>query len=1599
MKKLLLAAFVIFINNISKAQDAAISAPSGSFISPVSGCGLSSTENVTVSIFNFGPGTVTNPMTVTYTINGGAPVSEIIAAPNIPLNSSITYTFTTKANLSVGGSYSFDATISVAGDPTPSNNTYTGYSVINTAVSVGGTVSGTANVCKSNNSGVLTLVGHNGTVQNWESSTDAGSTWFAFSNNTINQAYTNLSVNIQYRAIVQNGVCASATSSPAILTMDNPTVAGTISGAATKCTGINSGTLTSAGRTGNILKWQYSKNAGVTWIDTAVTAATLNYTNLTVTTRYRVQVQNGACTSAFSAVAIITISPASVGGTVSGGTTVCSGSNTGALTLGGKTGTVTRWEKSINRGVTYVNVANTTTSLSYTNLTQTTYYRALVTSTPCTAAYSTVDSIVVVNSTTAGTLSASSTVCSGANRDTLKLTGYFGSVSQWEISSDGISFFSLVNTTDTLIFTNLTQITYYRVQVQNGGCASAYSNVVTISVNNPSLAGTISANNTVCSGSNSGTISISGFTGTIQGWQSSNDQISWSAIANTTPNNNFLNILNTTFYRSIIKNGACPAVISGINTVFVDQPSVGGVVNSDTNICSGSNGDTLNLFGNTGNVKRWEFSTDGGNNWQTINNTNTFLIYSNITTTTHYRAVVQNGTCSEANSTAAVLSVDPVSNGGNITGGLTVCGGNNTGSLILSGFAGTIDDWEQSTDLGSSWSSAANFSAILNYSNTNSTIWYRALVTSGVCPQDTSSYGILTIDQPTVGGLLSSDDTVCVVSNSGVLNLTGYTGAIQSWRLSTDAGVTWLSIANTGNSQAYNNLSTSSIYQVLVKSGVCNVDTSNTIQITVGPNVNAGVISGIGATLCSGTNNGTLTLNGFAGIINDWNISNDNGLTWQSLANNSANNVYTNLTDTTWYRVIVGSLACGNDTVSGRMFVDDVSVGGILSASDTICSGANSGVLNLTGFTGVISNWEFTIDGGSTWLPTTNTTTSQAYSNLTLTIQYRVNVKNGVCPSVISNAIELFVEPAITAGTINGSGTHVCFGTNSGTLILTGYIGAITNWNSSSDNGLTYSSLATNSNSITYNNLTDTMFYKVFVSGVACGSDSVIGIVYVDPLTVGGTILSADTVCSGINGDTLQLSGYVGTIKRWEFSPDGGNLWISSTNTSPNQIYHNLSTTTNYAVYVKSGVCAELASNIVSIKVDPTSNAGIITGNLAGCEGIASGNLLLNNHVGIINTWQSSNDNLTWLPIANNTVNQTYTNLNDTTFYRTIVTSGACASDTSVGVSIIVYPKPVSSFIADTVCFGSVTHFTNQSSVASGVNQSMQWSYGDGEFSSLTNSTHEYQQAGTYNVSLFVTSNFGCTGVSNKNILVKHSPTANISASGALEFCKGNTVTLTAADTGAVSIIWNTGATSAAISVVNSGTYKVTVIYTPTGCVNSDSVAVRSLSAPRIELGKDTSISLGNSYQILADADNIVTWSWSPIEGLSSATVKNPIADPAQTTEYIVTAINENGCVDSDTIKITVLNDFNILISNVMTPNADGFNDTWIVQNIETYPNTSVIIVNRNGQQLYQNSSYDNSWDGTYNGKQLPDGTYYYVLRFTGSDKVYKGGLTIVNNK
>lgn len=83
-------------------------------------------------------------------------------------------------------------------------------------------------------------------------------------------------------------------------------------------------------------------------------------------------------------------------------------------------------------------------------------------------------------------------------------------------------------------------------------------------------------------------------------------------------------------------------------------------------------------------------------------------------------------------------------------------------------------------------------------------------------------------------------------------------------------------------------------------------------------------------------------------------------------------------------------------------------------------------------------------------------------------------------------------------------------------------------------------------------------------------------------------------------------------------------------------------------------------------------------------------------------------------------------------------------------------------------------------------------------------------------------------------------------------------------------------------------------------------------------------------------------------------------------------------------------------IDNAFTPNGDGINDYWQIKNIDNYPGALIQVFNRNGQKVFESKGYGVPFDGTYDGKELPAGVYYYVINLGIKCNLLSGSLTII---
>jgi len=265
-----------------------------------------------------------------------------------------------------------------------------------------------------------------------------------------------------------------------------------------------------------------------------------------------------------------------------------------------------------------------------------------------------------------------------------------------------------------------------------------------------------------------------------------------------------------------------------------------------------------------------------------------------------------------------------------------------------------------------------------------------------------------------------------------------------------------------------------------------------------------------------------------------------------------------------------------------------------------------------------------------------------------------------------------------------------------------------------------------------------------------------------------------------------------------------------------------------------------------------------------------------------------------------------------------------------------------------------------------------------------------------------VKDNLGCTYNVNATVALNNNLTVQILTPDTT-ICRGSSFT-PRVNTNATQYAWSpqtgiTNPTNVNPTLAPRQTTRYTLTATLGACTKTASFNVNTFQGLTVSAGAPQTIIAGDHVQLngsVSGANN--TYVWSPATGLSSTTILNPIATPLATTTYTLTATGQQGCTESDSVKITVL-PYCVKVMNSFTPNGDGINDTWQVTNGGCSQYIFAQVFNRYGNKVFEATDYRNDWKGTFNGQPLPDGTYYYVVSYkliNGRTVTQKGNVTIL---
>ena len=290
------------------------------------------------------------------------------------------------------------------------------------------------------------------------------------------------------------------------------------------------------------------------------------------------------------------------------------------------------------------------------------------------------------------------------------------------------------------------------------------------------------------------------------------------------------------------------ANMQAVLNVSNSLPTVAGVVSGNSNVCAGTNATTFALSGFRGNILNW-LSSNNSTDWNVISDTDTFYTAANLSYTTFYKAIVQNGpACSIDSTNSVVVKVVPQTVPGILDPSLlTICRGQNkNASIILSGAVGNVLNWQSSLD-SINWSgfNPVDTDTVFNITNVDTPTIFRAIVQSGICPADTSSLTQVNIQNALFPqATLNPADVYVCFNQTGILNADVTTGTSYEWKNSdslTNFSDTIISYTPYTVSAVVNRF-TSADYILAIQNAGCSNVLLDTFHVTVFPPliVNAG---------------------------------------------------------------------------------------------------------------------------------------------------------------------------------------------------------------------------------------------------------------------------------------------------------------------------------------------------------------------------------------------------------------------------------------------------------------------------------------------------------------------------------------------------------------------------------------------------------------------------------------------------------------------------------------------------------------------------------------------------------------------------------------
>ena len=938
-----------------------------------------------------------------------------------------------------------------------------------------------------------------------------------------------------------------------------------------------------------------------------------------------------------------------------------------------------------------------------------------------------------------------------------------------------------------------------------------------------------------------------------------------------------------------------------VNQVVVFPKPIVGFSPTVTAVCAGSTVSFTNSSTTTnGAINSWIWNFGNGQTSTAANPTSTYptagtYVVSLIATTSHG--------CTDTLRGSVTISSLPIADAGS---NANICRGTST---TLTATGGTSYQW----------SPGGSSNASINVSPTSNTTYYVTVTNAAGCTsRDSVRVTVMAIPTANAG----ADQNLCIGGN---INLTATGGGTYVW-----------TPGNLSGSTVNVNPASSTNYIVTVTS-----TNGCTARDTVRATVNALPIANAGPdqTICEGV---TATLTASGGSTYYWQ---HNGAT--------ASTVYVNPTANSSYIVTVTSAAgCVNkDTINVALVAKPVVSlpnAYFCTGFSTVLNAGNPGmtydwsptgestqsivvsspgiyqvvVSNAAGCQGTAASTvvesgsnlsnnainaiscqgtNVTLDAGTagaTYQWSTGATTQTISVNTTGAYSVTITDASGCTGSFVNN-VTIHPKPTANFATSNaclGQTTTLADGSNISA-------GSIMSWNWTLPGGV-----LANTQFFNYTFLTAGTYpvKLVVTSGAGC-VDSATKNVTIYP--VPNAQFSQNTVCEG----NPTVFANQSTISSGSISTHYWNFGDGSTGTG-NAPTHTYASAGNYiATLVVQSALGCKDTLIHSLNVNPNPIASFTANEV--CEGdtttFVNSSYVPNGILSDIN-WDFGDG------ATSTAINPKHLYTQPGTYQVTLTVGSDQACERTYTKDVTINARPSAAILAGNVCDGLPVAFTNNSTISSGTISGYYWNFGDGTGSNNQNHSHQYLQAGTYNVNLIATSDKGCVGIASSTTTIYDMPQADFSSSSSCEGASTNFADLSTIPSGAISSwSWNLGdgntenGNAPSHTYTTPGNYNVSLVVTSaSGCKDSLQrtisvypVPVANFAASNVCIGNTTNFF--DQSQVLGGSP--FTYAWNFGDGTTSSLgTPSHLYATAGTFPVLLTVTTPFGCSNTITQMVDV---------------------------------------------------------------------------------------------